>query len=91
MKKIGFLSFGHWTPDPHSQTQSAADALLQSIDLAVEAERLGMDGAFFRVHHFARQLASPFPLLAAIGAKTQKIEIGIPSSIAKLSGWCGSL
>jgi alkanesulfonate monooxygenase SsuD/methylene tetrahydromethanopterin reductase-like flavin-dependent oxidoreductase (luciferase family) len=76
MKKIGFLSFGHWTPDPHSQTQSAADSLLQSIDLAVEAERLGIDGAYFRVHHFARQLASPFPLLAAIGAKTRKIEIG---------------
>ncbi len=35
-----------------------------------------MDGAYFRVHHFARQLASPFPLLAAIGAKTRKIEIG---------------
>jgi alkanesulfonate monooxygenase SsuD/methylene tetrahydromethanopterin reductase-like flavin-dependent oxidoreductase (luciferase family) len=76
MKKIGFLSFGHWTPSPQSQTQSAADALLQSIDLAVEAERLGMDGAYFRAHHFARQLASPFPLLAAVGAKTRKIEIG---------------
>lgn len=76
MKKIGFLSFGHWTPSPQSQTRSAAEALLQSIDLAVEAERLGMDGAYFRVHHFARQLASPFPLLAAVGAKTQKIEIG---------------
>ncbi len=76
MKKIGFLSFGHWTPSPQSQTRSAADALLQSIDLAVEAERLGMDGAYFRVHHFARQLASPFPLLAAVGARTRKIEIG---------------
>jgi alkanesulfonate monooxygenase SsuD/methylene tetrahydromethanopterin reductase-like flavin-dependent oxidoreductase (luciferase family) len=76
MKKIGFLSFGHWTPSPQSRTQSAADALLQSIDLAVEAERLGMDGAYFRVHHFAQQLASPFPLLAAVGAKTRKIEIG---------------
>jgi alkanesulfonate monooxygenase SsuD/methylene tetrahydromethanopterin reductase-like flavin-dependent oxidoreductase (luciferase family) len=76
MKKIGFLSFGHWTPSPQSQTQSAADALLQSIDLAVEAERLGLDGAYFRVHHFARQLASPFPLLAAVGAKTRRIEIG---------------
>jgi alkanesulfonate monooxygenase SsuD/methylene tetrahydromethanopterin reductase-like flavin-dependent oxidoreductase (luciferase family) len=76
MKKIGFLSFGHWTPSQQSQTQSAADALLQSIDLAVEAERLGMDGAYFRVHHFARQLASPFPLLAAVGAKTRQIEIG---------------
>src|SRR6201993_3591943 len=76
MKRIGFLSFGHWTPSPHSETKSAADALLQSIDLAVEAERLGMDGAYFRVHHFARQLASPFPLLAAVGARTRTIEIG---------------
>jgi alkanesulfonate monooxygenase SsuD/methylene tetrahydromethanopterin reductase-like flavin-dependent oxidoreductase (luciferase family) len=76
MKTIGFLSFGHWTPSPQSQAQTAADVLLQSIDLAVEAERLGVDGAYFRVHHFARQLASPFPLLAAIGARTKKIEIG---------------
>jgi alkanesulfonate monooxygenase SsuD/methylene tetrahydromethanopterin reductase-like flavin-dependent oxidoreductase (luciferase family) len=76
MKKIGFLSFGHWAPSPRSGTRSASDALLQSIDLAVEAERLGMDGAYFRVHHFAQQLASPFPLLAAVGAKTRKIEIG---------------
>jgi len=76
MKKIGFLSFGHWTPSSQSGTRSAADALLQSIDLAVAAEELGADGAYFRVHHFARQLASPFPLLAAIGAKTQRIEIG---------------
>ncbi|WP_158803998.1 MULTISPECIES: LLM class flavin-dependent oxidoreductase [unclassified Acidisoma] len=76
MKKIGFLSFGHWTPSAQSQTRSASDALLQSIDLAVAAEQLGADGAYFRVHHFARQLASPFPLLAAVGAKTSRIEIG---------------
>ncbi len=76
MKKIGFLSFGHWTPSPQSQTRSAADTLLQSIELAVAAEELGADGAYFRVHHFARQLASPFPLLAAVGARTSRIEIG---------------
>ena len=76
MKKIGFLSFGHWTPSPQSQTRSGADTLLQSIDLAVAAEELGADGAYFRVHHYARQLASPFPLLAAVGAKTSRIEIG---------------
>ncbi|MEW5421710.1 LLM class flavin-dependent oxidoreductase [Amorphus sp. 3PC139-8] len=76
MKKIGFLSFGHWSPTPHSETRSAQDALLQSIELAVAAEELGADGAYFRVHHFARQLASPFPLLAAIGARTRRIEIG---------------
>ncbi|MER9412222.1 LLM class flavin-dependent oxidoreductase [Mesorhizobium sp. M0589] len=76
MKKIGFLSFGHWSPSSQSQTRSASDALLQSIDLAVAAEELGADGAYFRVHHFARQLASPFPLLAAVGARTSRIEIG---------------
>jgi alkanesulfonate monooxygenase SsuD/methylene tetrahydromethanopterin reductase-like flavin-dependent oxidoreductase (luciferase family) len=76
MKKIGFLSFGHWTPSPQSQTRSASDALLQSIDLAVAAEEIGADGAYYRVHHFARQLGSPFPLLAAVGARTSRIEIG---------------
>jgi alkanesulfonate monooxygenase SsuD/methylene tetrahydromethanopterin reductase-like flavin-dependent oxidoreductase (luciferase family) len=76
MKKLGFLSFGHWAPSPQSETRSASDTLLQSIELAVAAEELGLDGVYFRVHHFARQLASPFPLLAAIGAKTKRIEIG---------------
>ena len=76
MKKIGFLSFGHWGNHPSYQARSASDTLLQSIDLAVAAEEIGVDGAYFRVHHFAAQLASPFPLLAAIGAKTSKIEIG---------------
>ena len=76
MKRIGFLSFGHWQPAPGSMTRTASDALLQTIELAVEAERVGIDGAFVRVHHFARQLASPFPLLAAIAARTSRIEIG---------------
>jgi len=76
MKKIGFLSFGHWADHPAYKTRTAADTLLQSIDLAVAAEEIGLDGAYFRVHHFARQLASPFPLLSAVGAKTSQIEIG---------------
>jgi alkanesulfonate monooxygenase SsuD/methylene tetrahydromethanopterin reductase-like flavin-dependent oxidoreductase (luciferase family) len=76
MKKIGFLSFGHWQPSPGSSVQTGQDALLQSIELAVAAEEVGADGAFVRVHHFARQLASPYPLLAAMGARTTTIEIG---------------
>ena len=76
MKKIGFLSFGHWSASPYSQVRSGLDALIQSIELAEAVEDLGADGAYFRVHHFAQQLASPFPLLAAIGARTQRIEIG---------------
>ncbi len=76
LKKIGFLSFGHWTDSYGSQVRSASDALLQSIELAIAAEELGLDGAYYRVHHFARQLGSPFPLLAAVGARTKRIEIG---------------
>jgi len=76
VKKIGFLSFGHWSASPSSQVRSASDSLIQSLELAVAAEEVGADGAYFRVHHFARQLGSPFPLLAAVGARTSTIEIG---------------
>ena len=76
MKQIGFLSFGHWSASPYSQVRSGSDALIQSIELAEAVEDLGADGAYFRVHHFAQQYASPFPLLAAIGARTSRIEIG---------------
>ncbi|MGY2078516.1 LLM class flavin-dependent oxidoreductase [Modestobacter sp. SYSU DS0657] len=75
-KRIGFLNFGHWQPIPGSQVRTGADALLQTVELAEAAEELGVDGAYVRVHHFARQLASPFPLLSAIAARTRRIEIG---------------
>lgn len=76
MKRIGFLSFGHWQPVQGSLVRTARDALVQTVELAVAAEELGIDGAFVRVHHFARQLASPFPLLAAMAARTSRIELG---------------
>ncbi|MFW8745085.1 LLM class flavin-dependent oxidoreductase [Mesorhizobium japonicum] len=76
MKKIGFLSFGHWSAAPFSKARSASDMLLQAIELSVAAEEIGLDGAYFRVHHFARQHGAPYPLLAAIGARTSTIEIG---------------
>src|SRR5436305_3294167 len=74
-KRIGFLSFGAWHPAT-GMTNSAADAVQQTLELAVAAEKIGIDGAYFRVHHFARQLSAPFPLLSAIGARTTRIEIG---------------
>jgi alkanesulfonate monooxygenase SsuD/methylene tetrahydromethanopterin reductase-like flavin-dependent oxidoreductase (luciferase family) len=74
-KKIGFLSFGAWHPGG-GMTRTGGDALRQTVELAVAAEEIGIDGAFVRVHHFARQLSSPFPLLAAIGVRTSRIEIG---------------
>jgi alkanesulfonate monooxygenase SsuD/methylene tetrahydromethanopterin reductase-like flavin-dependent oxidoreductase (luciferase family) len=75
-KRIGFLSFGHWQPVRGSVVRTAADALLQTVELAVAAEELGADGAYVRVHHFAPQLASPFPLLSAMAARTSRIELG---------------
>ncbi|MGX6447826.1 LLM class flavin-dependent oxidoreductase [Patulibacter sp. S7RM1-6] len=75
-KRIGFLSFGHWQAAPGSRTPTAADSLLQTVELAVAAEELGVDGAYVRVHHFARQIAAPYPLLAAMAARTSRIELG---------------
>ena len=75
-KKLGFLSFGHWAEVPGSRVPSAAESLHQAIDLAVGAEDIGLDGAFFRVHHFDQQQATPYPLLSAIAAKTERIELG---------------
>jgi alkanesulfonate monooxygenase SsuD/methylene tetrahydromethanopterin reductase-like flavin-dependent oxidoreductase (luciferase family) len=74
-KKIGFLSFGAWHP-AGGMTNSAADALRQTVELAVAAEETGIDGAFVRVHHFSWHLSAPFPVLAAIGVRTSRIEIG---------------
>jgi alkanesulfonate monooxygenase SsuD/methylene tetrahydromethanopterin reductase-like flavin-dependent oxidoreductase (luciferase family) len=76
MLRFGFLSFGHWRAAPGSLVRTAADAHMQTVELAVAAEELGAEGAFVRVHHFARQLASPFPLLAAMAMRTSRIELG---------------
>ncbi|MCW1248895.1 LLM class flavin-dependent oxidoreductase [Acaricomes phytoseiuli] len=76
MKSFGFLSFGHYGAGHGSQAVTARDALHQAIDLSVAADEIGVNGAYFRVHHFAKQQAAPFPLLSAIAAKTQRIEAG---------------
>jgi len=63
--------------DREQTVQSMAPCVVEEAhELAEAVEGLGADGAYFRVHHFAQQLASPFPLLAAIGARTKRIEIG---------------
>ena len=75
MKAFGFLSFGHYAL-PGQQGPDARTVLRQALDLARFADGLGVNGAYFRVHHFARQQASPMPLLAAIAARTTRIEVG---------------
>jgi len=76
MKKIGFLSFGHYRDVPGSLVRTAQETLHNTVDLAVAAEEIGFDGAWLRVHHFGRSLATPMPTLATIGAKTTTIELG---------------
>lgn len=50
--------------------------MFQAIDLAQGMDELGVNGAYFRVHHFARQQSSPMTLLAAIAVRTEHIEVG---------------
>ena len=76
MRRFGTLSFGHYGPLGGGRQLTAADSMLQAIDLAQGMDELGVDGTYFRVHHFARQQSSPMPLLAAIAARTQRIEVG---------------
>lgn len=70
MKAFGFLSFGHY------QIGQERQMLQQSLELAKEADAIGVNGAYFRVHHFAPQGASPMPLLGAIIGATTNIEVG---------------
>ena len=76
MQRFGTLSFGHYGPLGGGRQLTAQDSMLQAIDLAQGMDDLGVDGAYFRVHHFARQQAAPMPLLAAIAARTERIEVG---------------
>lgn len=76
MQRFGTLSFGHYGPLGGGRILTAGDSMLQAIDLAQGMDDLGVDGAYFRVHHFARQQAAPMPLLSAIAARTERIEVG---------------
>ncbi|WP_460797866.1 LLM class flavin-dependent oxidoreductase [Microbacterium sp. GXF0217] len=76
MKAFGFLSFGHYADVPGSSTRTAGDMLRQTIEIAEGADEIGVNGAYVRVHHWARQAASPMPLLSAMAARTKRIEVG---------------
>lgn len=76
MTRLGFLSFGNWSNVPGSLTRTGGEAILQGIELAVAAEEAGVDGAFYGVHHFAKNYSSPYPMLAAAAARTSRIELG---------------
>lgn len=76
VRAFGFLSFGHYGNVRGSATRTAGEMLHQTIELAEGADEIGVNGAYVRVHHFAREAASPMPLLAAMAARTKHIEVG---------------
>lgn len=76
MKAFGFLSFGHYGSGRGPGDPDARQSLRDAIEIAEGADELGVNGAYFRVHHYARQSASPMPLLSAIAARTRNIEVG---------------
>lgn len=75
-KKTGFLSFGHYRDVPGARVPSARTALHDHIELAVVAEQVGLDGAWVRVHHFDESHSTPYPLLAAMAARTTSLDLG---------------
>ena len=76
MRAFGFLSFGHYGAVPGTRVRTAGDMLRQTIEIAEGADEIGVNGAYVRVHHFARQASAPVPLLTAMAARTRRIEVG---------------
>lgn len=76
MQAFGFLSFGHYAPVRGSLTRTAGEMLHQHVTLAEGADEIGVNGAYMRVHHFARQAAAPLPLLTAMAMRTKRLEVG---------------
>ena len=74
-KHLGFLNFGHWIHTPGGEPDAKA-ALDDVVQMAVDAEAAGLDGAWIRIHHFQRMFSSPFPILTAMAARTQRIHLG---------------
>ena len=74
-KHLGFLNFGHWIQRPGT-APDARQALDDVVAMAVAAEDAGLDGAWLRAHHFQRMFSSPFPILAAMAARTERISLG---------------
>ncbi|MDO5634760.1 MAG: LLM class flavin-dependent oxidoreductase [Micrococcus sp.] len=79
-KHLGFLNFGHWihrrSVDGHRAEPDAKAALDDVVQMAVDAEAVGLDGAWIRIHHFQQMFSSAFPLLAAMAARTERIHLG---------------
>src|SRR5690625_572579 len=63
---------------PVAETQSATEALQQTIEIAKQAEKLGYHRFWLAEHHNSNRLASSAPeiVMAHIAAATEKIRVG---------------
>jgi len=71
------LSFGHHSvraADNNGYT--ACNALQEAVELVKVADGIGINGTYLRVHHYLPQHASPIPLLPAMVAVTENVEVG---------------
>src|SRR5699024_771737 len=75
-KKLGFLNFGNFGYNRQTGTVTVKTAFDDQLAMTIAAEEEGLDGAWFRVHHFQWMISSPFPVLAAMAAQTSTIELG---------------
>ena len=71
--RFGGFSFGSWR-----ESQSHEDVLTQMVELAVQADRLGLDSFWLGEHDFSRHgiLADTMVMASHIAAKTERIRIG---------------